>query len=73
MTDVCSPTGEKEVNDEHHLWDDMDPDCHGVPDDFEDDPNYAEGFLWSCCEKDGEADGCKTTKHRTKTKRTRFN
>ncbi len=56
--------GAKYVNYDDHFWADHDPDCHGDPESFEDDPDFAEGFKWDCCEKDGSASGCVTTKHR---------
>jgi hypothetical protein len=56
--------GAKEVDDESSMWDDHDPDCHGDPSYFVDDPNYAEGFMWDCCEKSGDDEGCKSTKHK---------
>jgi hypothetical protein len=46
------------------MWDDHDPDCHGRYEDFEDDSDYAAGFTWSCCEKEGDNEGCKSTKHK---------
>ena len=45
------------------FWADHDEDCHGRMEDFKDDPDYGEGFLWQCCEKSGNAKGCQRTKH----------
>jgi len=49
------------------FWADHDPDCHGEYHDFEDDSDYVEGFIWSCCDKPGDDVGCKSTKHKSKT------
>jgi hypothetical protein len=46
------------------MWDDHDPDIHGRYSDFEDDPEYSTAFTWSCCEKEGDDEGCKSTKHK---------
>ncbi|KIW31559.1 uncharacterized protein PV07_03196 [Cladophialophora immunda] len=56
--------GEKELDFESDFWADHDPNCHGDPDSFIDDPDYAEGFLWSCCDEEGGAEGCERTRHR---------
>jgi len=31
-----------------------------------DDPDMGEGFIWGCCQKDGDDKGCKLTKHKAK-------
>ncbi|KIW91266.1 uncharacterized protein Z519_08162 [Cladophialophora bantiana CBS 173.52] len=54
----------KEVDCNLHFWDDHDPDCHGDPGSFVDDPDYQEGFIWDCCDEDGNAEGCETSRHR---------
>ena len=46
------------------IWADHDEDCHGTFDSFEDDPRYASGFMWVCCEKSLTDHGCMTTKHK---------
>jgi hypothetical protein len=46
------------------MWDDHDPDIHGSYSNFEDDPEYSTAFTWSCCEKEGGDEGCKSTKHK---------
>jgi len=46
------------------MWDDHDPDIHGRYSDFEDDPEFSTAFTWSCCEKEGDDEGCKSTKHK---------
>ena len=48
------------------MWDDHDERCHGRYEDFEDDSDFARGFTWSCCEKEGDDEGCKSTKHKAK-------
>lgn len=58
--------GRKVLNDAEDFWADHDPNCHGDPEIFIDDPDLAEGFLWTCCKKAGDADGCKKTKHKNK-------
>ncbi len=54
----------KDVNYESDFWADHDVDCHGPYEAFEDDPDFAEGFIWTCCERLGDDDGCKSTKHK---------
>jgi len=41
-------------------------DCHGPYEAFEDDSDFAEGFIWDCCDKPGDDEGCKSTKHKAK-------
>ncbi|KUJ12173.1 uncharacterized protein LY89DRAFT_722537 [Mollisia scopiformis] len=56
--------GSKEVDYEADIWADHDPRCHGNYSDFKDDAGMAEGFIWDCCDKDGDDEGCKSTKHK---------
>jgi hypothetical protein len=58
--------GRKNVVYDAETWDDHDVDCHGDYMDFEDDSDYAEGFSWSCCDRPGNDEGCKITKHKAK-------
>ncbi len=58
------PAGYKDLDTEADIWADHDPSCHGNPHDFDDDPDYAEGFKWDCCDEDATTEGCKTSKHR---------
>ncbi|EME80081.1 uncharacterized protein MYCFIDRAFT_77864, partial [Pseudocercospora fijiensis CIRAD86] len=58
--------GEKELDNAGDFWADHDSDCHGDPESFVDDPNMEEGFIWSCCEQSGSADGCVISKHQPK-------
>jgi hypothetical protein len=53
----------KEVDYDGDFWADHDEDCHGQIDGFVDDPDYAEGFIWACCEEYGNALGCTFSKH----------
>lgn len=55
--------GWKEVDDADDFWADHDPDCHGDPEDFVDDEDFAGGFQWSCCNKPGDAKECVTQTH----------
>jgi hypothetical protein len=55
--------GEKEVDWDGDFWADHDENCHGQIDSFVDDPDYADGFSWSCCNEPGDNEGCKSTKH----------
>ncbi|KXT06309.1 hypothetical protein AC578_9194 [Pseudocercospora eumusae] len=55
--------GVKELDNMGDFWADHDPNCHGDPGSFVDDPDMEEGFVWSCCEQTGGADGCVISKH----------
>ncbi|CZR59438.1 uncharacterized protein PAC_09330 [Phialocephala subalpina] len=57
-------TGMKENDYEADVWADHDPQCHGPYSDFEDDYEMASGFIWSCCDEEGNNPGCKSTKHK---------
>ncbi|KAI9769610.1 MAG: hypothetical protein M1839_003612 [Geoglossum umbratile] len=57
--------GIKTVDYDSDFWADHDVNCHGPYDAFEDDDNYAEGFMWDCCDEPGDDEGCKSTKHKT--------
>ncbi|RFU26178.1 hypothetical protein B7463_g10171, partial [Scytalidium lignicola] len=56
--------GQKEVDDDSYIWNDHDDRCHGPPSAFENDPSYADGFMWDCCDESGDHAGCKQTKHK---------
>ncbi|KAF8847873.1 hypothetical protein BDZ45DRAFT_733290 [Acephala macrosclerotiorum] len=47
----------------HGCWEDFDRGRRDISD-VEDDPAYASGFQWNCCEEDGSCKGCKSTKHK---------
>ncbi|KAL6821370.1 hypothetical protein V8C40DRAFT_250193 [Trichoderma camerunense] len=57
--------GELEVNDDDDFWADHDEDCHGIIDTDEMREEFPEGFRWSCCDKSGEAAGCRWARHQT--------
>ncbi|KAH7408054.1 hypothetical protein BKA64DRAFT_437947 [Cadophora sp. MPI-SDFR-AT-0126] len=57
-------TGGKELYEDDDFWADHDDQCHGDPHSFEDDPDFAEGFQWNCCDNLGDHEGCMTTKHK---------
>ena len=50
-------------------WCDHDEDCHGRIMDHIDDPDYENGFEWSCCENSGGYVGCKSTRHKASVNR----
>ncbi|KAL5089258.1 hypothetical protein Trisim1_005821 [Trichoderma cf. simile WF8] len=57
--------GELEVNDMDDFWADHDEDCHGIIDTDEMREEFPEGFIWTCCDKNGEALGCRWARHQT--------
>ncbi|KAJ8070657.1 hypothetical protein OCU04_001028 [Sclerotinia nivalis] len=63
--------GEKEDRPDHD-WE-----FYGDPNVLQHDPEYFHLFQWTCCEGEGDAEGCKTTRHKvmkevTKSKRSRY-
>lgn len=56
--------GDQEVDWDGDFWADHDERCHGTIDTPEMRKEYPEGFVWSCCDEPGDADGCKTSRHR---------
>lgn len=56
--------GDKEVDHDSDFWADHYERCHGRYESFRDDPSYSEGITWTCCEKEGADEGCKSTKHK---------
>jgi hypothetical protein len=56
----------KEAEFDGEVWYNHDVRCHGPYEDMADEDEYAEGFLWLCCEKLGDDEGCKFTKHKAK-------
>ena len=52
------------MDNEADTWDDWDERCHGDKDDQEDD--YPESFMWSCCKRRGNALGCKIGTYKEK-------
>ena len=59
-------TGEKEVDYESEHWCDWDERCHGNMESFINNPDYASGFIWSCCDGAGDAEGCVRSRHEAK-------
>ncbi|KAK4993777.1 hypothetical protein LTR66_005899 [Elasticomyces elasticus] len=57
---------EKTLDHESETWADSDEMYHG---DFDalnvymDDPQFADGFIFECCDQSGDADGCKSGRH----------
>ncbi|CAI6025970.1 unnamed protein product [Clonostachys chloroleuca] len=45
---------ESEVDRGHHVWDDHDDDCHGEIDSDYMREEHPEGYIWSCCDKNGK-------------------
>jgi hypothetical protein len=64
MANILSLAGEKELESDADFWADHDENCHGEMDSLIDDPDFADGFVWTCCEMQGSAPPCRTTKHR---------
>ncbi|KAJ5025211.1 hypothetical protein J3E72DRAFT_386423 [Bipolaris maydis] len=56
-------SGDLEPDYENDFWADHDEDCHGIIDTPEMREDYPEGFMWTCCNKLGDAPGCKQTRH----------
>ncbi|USW57669.1 hypothetical protein Slin15195_G109880 [Septoria linicola] len=57
---------EKEANDASDMWADHDEDCHGTIEDLADDPDFEDGFVWSCCDQAVRTKGCIVSKHEPK-------
>ena len=63
-----SVIGSKEVDPDADTWRDHDEDCHGPYENFIDDPDYATGFVWDCCNGWGDEPGCQEGNHIPKVK-----
>lgn len=50
-----------EMDDEGDCWVDWDENCHGRIEDQKDE--YPEGFLYSCCGRTGDLEGCRIGTH----------
>lgn len=48
------------------IWNDLEEQW-GHPSDFADKDEYSEGFKWSCCDEQGDHEGCQSTKHKSDT------
>ncbi|GAB7333037.1 hypothetical protein MBLNU13_g04722t1 [Cladosporium sp. NU13] len=55
--------GKREVNPEHEVWDDFDPDVLGDAWTLMEYDEFASGFQWSCCKTDIDKRGCMLGKH----------
>lgn len=62
---ICT-TGEKEADMASATWDDHEEDHFGKIDDLADDPEFEDGFLWSCCGGKIRSEGCIVSKHEPK-------
>lgn len=60
---MCWPTGELEPDYDDDAWPDHDEDCHGPIDTDENRMEFPEGFIWSCCDKQGHRSGCTRGRH----------
>jgi hypothetical protein len=59
---LTSVQGELELYEDDDFWADWD-EPHGYRDTEYNRKEYPEGFLWSCCEEQGDAKGCRTDSH----------
>jgi hypothetical protein len=64
------PAGRKDVDyeatysdDDMEVWADHCEKTWGAPETMADHPDYQQGFSWSCCERRGDAEGCKAREH----------
>lgn len=53
--------GELEVDQD--MFVDHDENCHGPMDSEDNRRDYPENFIYSCCDEDGQAEGCQTGRH----------
>ncbi|KAH8778072.1 hypothetical protein BGZ57DRAFT_347927 [Hyaloscypha finlandica] len=52
-----------DIDNEGEHWCDWDEDCHGDIWSLRDDPDHADGFMWSCCEGPLDDPGCQRRRH----------
>jgi hypothetical protein len=52
-----------DIDNEGEHWCDWDEDCHGDIWSLRDDPDHADGFMWSCCEGPLDDPGCQKRRH----------
>lgn len=55
--------GKREVNPEHEVWDDFDPDILGDAWTLMEYDEFSSGFQWSCCKREIDKKGCMVGKH----------
>ena len=48
---------------DHDLWADDDSDRHPSPSEWKDDPEFAEGFEWTCCAGPADQPLCVVARH----------
>ncbi|KAM7212607.1 hypothetical protein V8F06_012028 [Rhypophila decipiens] len=62
--------GELEPDHDADIWADHDENCQGeiTADNF--GKSHPEGFIWTCCEKPGDEEGCKLGRHQDDPERT---
>lgn len=60
---LTSHKGEKLVDESNGFWEDHEEDHHGFREDLHDEPEFAEGFVWSCCNRLGDGPGCQSSQH----------
>lgn len=51
------------IDDEGEYWADWDDECYGYPENLIDDPEHADGFMWSCCAGQLNSEGCVKGRH----------
>ncbi len=56
-------TGRKEEYDGDDFWADHEPAHHGDPEHLKDEPDFQDGYQWTCCKNLGDAPGCIVTEH----------
>jgi hypothetical protein len=56
-------SGELEVDYDADVWADHDENCHGTINTESMRVDYPEGFVWNCCDKPGDEDGCYHGRH----------
>ncbi|KAK3935499.1 hypothetical protein QBC46DRAFT_397417 [Diplogelasinospora grovesii] len=58
-------SGDMEMDDDSSAWYDWDERCHGTMDSKENRKLYPDGFVWTCCDEEGSAPGCKYGRHQS--------
>ena len=55
--------GDTEVDEEATIWNDHNEDVGGEIDSEEKRSEYPEGFIYDCCDKRGDSEGCERSRH----------
>lgn len=63
LCSVLWHSGEKKPDHESEFWADHDEACHGRLDDLVDEPDYADGMIWNCCDGELDSEGCSSRSH----------